>query len=227
MALNPAALKLRAKIIGALIRDARLAQNHEIETCAQAIGVNKEAFEAFELGEQPPSLPELEAIAYLLKVPLDHFWESETLANSGEDDRGNFDMQRLIELRQRMIGAMLRQARQEANITLESLSDYTEIDQAELEAFELGEHPISVPLLEVFSGLMNRSIREFFDHHGPVGQWVKRQRAMQDFIDMPLEMQEFVSKPVNRPYLELALRLSEMSVDKLRAVAEGLLEITY
>jgi len=44
---------------------------------------------------------------------------------------------------------------------------------------------------------------------------------------MPVEMQVFVSKPINRPYLELAIRLSEMSVDRLRSVAEGLLEITY
>ena len=44
---------------------------------------------------------------------------------------------------------------------------------------------------------------------------------------LPLEMQVFVSKPINRPYLELAMRLNDMSVDKLRGVAEGLLEITY
>jgi len=37
---------------------------------------------------------------------------------------------------------------------------------------------------------------------------------------------DFISKPVNRPYLQLAQRLSEMSVEKLRMVAEGLLEIT-
>jgi hypothetical protein len=43
---------------------------------------------------------------------------------------------------------------------------------------------------------------------------------------MPVDLQTFVSKPINRPYLELAQRLSEMSVDKLRSVAEGLLEIT-
>jgi hypothetical protein len=43
---------------------------------------------------------------------------------------------------------------------------------------------------------------------------------------MPSELQSFVVKPINQPYLELAQRLSEMSVEKLRAVAEGLLEIT-
>ena len=227
MALNPTALELRAKIIGALIRDARQAQGKEIENCAQAIGISSEAFQAFELGDHAPSLPELEAIAYYLNVPLDHFWETKTLAAAPDETLDTKNMERLIQLRQRMVGALVRQARLEAGIKLEAIANHTEIDQSLLEAYELGEEPIPVPLLEVFSGLLSRSIREFFDHHGPVGRWTAQQRAMHDFLEMPVELQEFISKPVNRPYVELAVRLSEMSVDRLRSVAEGLLEITY
>jgi hypothetical protein len=36
-----------------------------------------------------------------------------------------------------------------------------------------------------------------------------------------------LAAPVNRPYLELAMKLSSMSRDKLRSVAEDLLDITY
>ena len=84
-----------------------------------------------------------------------------------------------------------------------------------------------MPHLEVLSGVLNRSIREFQDMRGPVGAWNEQQRALQDFQALPSNLQLFVSKPVNRPYLELALRLSDMPVERLRAVAEGLLEITY
>ena len=45
-------------------------------------------------------------------------------------------------------------------------------------------------------------------------------------MELPAELQAFVSQPVNRPYLELAIKLSSMSSDKLRSVAEGLLDIT-
>ncbi len=62
---------------------------------------------------------------------------------------------------------------------------------------------------------------------GAVGVWNAQQRAMQNFLALPLELQLFIAKPVNRPYLDLAVRLNDMSVEKLRAVAEGLLEITY
>jgi hypothetical protein len=43
---------------------------------------------------------------------------------------------------------------------------------------------------------------------------------------MPVEMQEFITKPINRPYIEVAMKLSSLSADELRAIAEGLLEIT-
>ena len=47
-----------------------------------------------------------------------------------------------------------------------------------------------------------------------------------NFIELPIELQEFILKPVNQPYLEIAQKLSRMSVDKMRDVAEGLLDIT-
>jgi hypothetical protein len=49
---------------------------------------------------------------------------------------------------------------------------------------------------------------------------------MQKFLELSEEMQNFVRQPVNRPYIELAMKLSSMSREKLRAVAEGLLDIT-
>jgi hypothetical protein len=60
-----------------------------------------------------------------------------------------------------------------------------------------------------------------------MGKWFAQQEAAQRFLELPVELQEFVAAPVNQPYLELAQELSEMSLDKLRSVAESLLEITF
>lgn len=226
MATDTTALTLRAKIIGALIRDARLAADKQIEECAQAIGVTNVTFEMFELGKKPISLPELEGLAYYLDIPLEHFWGSQTLA-SKDGNEHNVDMGRLLGIRHRMVGALLRQARLEAHLSLEDLARHAHLDPFLLEAYELAREPIPLPQLEALSGILHRSIREFQDKYGPVGMRTAQQHALQDFCQMPLDLQIFVSKPVNRPYLELAIRLSEMSVDRLRAVAEGLLEITY
>ena len=226
MTTDTTGMTLRAKIVGTLIRDARLAADKPIKDCAQAINVSNETFEAYELGKKPISLPELEGVAYYLDVQLEHFWGTETLV-SGNGHKKSVDMEKLIQLRHRMVGAMLRQARLEANLSLEEIAQRAELDPALLEAYELAKQPVPLPQLEALCGALNRSVREFQDKHGPVGIWNEQQRAFQDFLDMPLDLQIFVSKPINRPYIELAIRLSEMSVERLRSVAEGLLEITY
>lgn len=190
------------------------------------IGVSPDQYEAYELGEGMISLPELELISYFLEAPLDHFWEKEpTIATDYPKQFSN--REQLLRLRNRMIGAMLRQARLEANLSVEDLAQQTDLAVERLQAFEMGMEPVPLAELEALCGLLNRSIREFQDEHGPVGEWNARQRALRDFMNLPLELQIFVSKPINRPYLELALRLNDMSVEKLRGVAEGLLEITY
>jgi hypothetical protein len=75
--------------------------------------------------------------------------------------------------------------------------------------------------------LVGGQIETIFDQTGPIGKWLIQQKAIDDFLQLPAELQNFVSKPINRPYLELAMKLSGMSTDKLRSVAEDLLEITY
>ena len=216
---------LRAKKLGVLIRDARLISGKSLLECARAVGVDAGKFEAYELGESSPSLPEMELLAYFLNVPLEHFWGRVTFAKSVPSEK-KFEPVQLVMLRQRMIGILIRQARIERDFTLESLAKQASISPDTLEGYEYGESSIPVPVLESLASALSRPVLEFQDRYGPVGTWSTRQHAVKGFLEMPVELQSFVTRPINRPYLELAQRLSEMSVDKLRSVAEGLLEIT-
>jgi len=224
MTANPILITIRTKKLGVLIRDARLATGKSLEECAQAVGVTPDRFEGYELGVEPPSLPELEILAYTLRVPLEHFWGNERLKKNGKVV--TLDADQVKTLRQKMIGALLRKVRVEGGITLETVASKTGLGMEKLEQYELGEAAIPIPELESISQVLNTSILEFQDRHGPVGNWFVEQKASREFKDLPVDLQGFVCKPINRPYLELAIRLSEMSVEKLRSVAEGLLEIT-
>jgi transcriptional regulator with XRE-family HTH domain len=220
-----AQITIREKKLGLLIRDARMAERRSIKECADAIGVKTGLFRAYEEGRRSPSLPELEALVYFLKIPISHFWENETISDASSPMQAE-DIARLIALRQRMIGALLRQERTNANRSIRQLAGETGISQSRLKSYELGERPISVPELEVILSVMGTRMEVFFDQSGPVGQWMGSQLSMQKFLELPEELQNFVCRPVNRPYLELAIKLSEMSREKLRSVAEGLLDIT-
>lgn len=220
-----AQITIREKKLGLLIRDARLAERRTIKECADAIGVKPGIFRAYEEGRRAPSLPELEALVYFLKVSIFQFWGDETISDLSPTLEAN-DIVRLIELRHRMIGAMIRQERTNKNISPRQIASDTGISQSRLKAYELGEKPISVPELEMILNVIGVPIESFFDQSGPVGQWLNSQRASQKFNELPEDIQIFVSQPVNRPYIELAMKLSSMSREKLRSVAEGLLDIT-
>lgn len=220
-----AALKLRAKIFGALIREARIEKGVETDKCAEAIGISTGVFEQYELGELTISLPELEGLAFFLEIPVEDFL-MEKADFSDKKDKKYPEMSRIIALRHRMVGAQLREARQAIDLDLESAARQAGLEAADLEAYELG-NAIPLPQMELLCGIYRRSVKEFLDQHGPVGAWTLQQKAARHFRDLPVDLQEFISKPINRPYLELAQRLSEISVERLRTLAEGLLEITY
>ncbi len=222
--MNNAQITIRQKKLGLLIRDARMAERRSVKECANAIGVQVGQFRAYEEGRKAPSLPELEALVFYLKIPIRQFWGSETRSDAAFTE--TVDMVKLISLRQRMIGALLRQERNKVNMSIRHLSVETGISQARLKSYELGERAVPLPELEVILTAMGSRIETFFDQSGPVGEWMNSQRAMQKFLELPEEMRDFVCQPVNRPYLELAMKLSELSREKLRSVAEGLLDIT-
>lgn len=217
---------LRSKKLGVLIRDARLALRRTIPECAKMIGVSPGIFRAWEEGRRAPSLPELEVLSFALKLPLHRFWSKETTSDDAVATE-TLNLPALIGIRQRLIGALLRREREAAGIQLGTLSKQTGIPTGRLKAYELGERPISLPELEGLLSHLEGKIENLFDQTGPIGSWLNQQNAMRDFLMLPPELQNFVCKPVNRPYIELAMKLSAMSADKLRSVAEDILDITF
>ena len=217
---------IRTKKLGVLIRDARLSARRNAQECAEAIGVRTGIFRAYEEGTKAPSLPELESLVYYLDLPLDHFW-SRQIKSTTTLPHPKLDVSRLLAIRQRKIGALLRQERMNASISIRNLADRTGIASSRIKAYELGERAIPLPELEVLVSTLGGRIESFFDNSGPIGQWMLSEETVKQFLEMPVELRQFVSVPINRPYLELAMKLSSMSRDKLRSVAEDLLDITF
>lgn len=218
-------ITIRTKKLGILIRDARLTARRSVQECAEALGSRPSVLRAYEEGLRAPSLPELETLVYYLDLPLEHFWSKEIKSGSAPR-HARLDLPKLLAVRQRKIGALLRQERMKASVSIRNLAQATGIPTARIKAFELGERPIPLPELEVLVSTLGGRIESFFDRSGPIGQWMISEETIQSFLELPIELREFVAMPVNRPYLELAMKLSNMSKDKLRSVAEDLLDIT-
>jgi len=212
---------IRSRKLGVLIRDARLAEDMTIQECSQLLEVEPGLFQAWEEGNISPSLPELEVLSYCLNIPLSHFWskktKSEAISNTNLSDLAGF-----VGIRHRLIGALLRQMREKVNISSHSFSKLSGISIRRLNAYELGEYPIPLPELESMTELLGGNIEMFFDRTGRIGLWMLQQETIQDFLKLPPELQFFICKPVNRPFLEMAMKFSDMSADTLKALVESL-----
>jgi transcriptional regulator with XRE-family HTH domain len=215
------AIQLRNKIIGLLLRDARVAAGKSMKELGDVIGLSGGTVSAIERGSNSPSLPELELLALFLNVPIDHFW-SERVVSQEPPPTASIETEALLALRHRAIGAMLRQARNERNLSQKDLSDRTGISSSRIRRYENGETPVPLPELEVMASALGYQIESFTDSSGPVGNWISKQRAEKQFEDLPTDLREFVGNAANRPYLEVAQRLSVMPVEKLRALASSL-----
>jgi transcriptional regulator with XRE-family HTH domain len=219
-------LQIRKRKLSILILDARTAARRTVEECAEAVGASVEEYQGYESGVNAPSLPQLELLSLYLKMPIDHFWGKEALASQAAT-AGPENKARSLHLRNRVIGASLRLSRTNANLSLDQLSEKTSIPEETLQKYEVGELSIPLPELELIDKALGQPIESHFDQRGPIGRLRSQQEAIQKFLDLSPEMQQFVTRPVNAPYLQLAMRMSELNVEKLRAVAESLLEITY
>jgi len=218
-------IALRTRKLGVLIRDARMAARKTVSETAKDIGISTSFLRAYEEGRKAPSLPELEVLAYYLDLPIQHFWGSQALSDDVARTE-QIDLDRLAGLRHRIIGILLRQKRLQASISIKALAVETGINPSRLTAYEMGEKAIPLPELEAILSVLGGRVESFFDKNGPVGKWMSDQEAIHEFLQLSPELRAFVCMPVNRPYLELARNLSQLSTEKLRSVAEGLLDIT-
>jgi transcriptional regulator with XRE-family HTH domain len=217
------AMILRRKMLGALIRDARQESGKTLREVSQLIGSTSAKFSSFEKGRKSISLPELEVLAYQLDIPLARFMSSGAARTA---DKPSINPPMVITLRQKMVGAMLRAHRQETDLSMKQLATRVGIPTSRIGAYERGERPVPFPVLEDLLQALGHDAAEYLEKEGPVGKWHGDRDSFEVFKALPPDLRKFLGEADNERYLRLAKRMSEISVEKLRNLAESLLDIT-
>ncbi|MFN8457375.1 MAG: helix-turn-helix transcriptional regulator [Anaerolineae bacterium] len=216
---------LRRKILGVRIRHARSSAGLNLREVGQALGIPAGIVSELELGQRDPSLPQLEVLALLFNVPISYFWADDPI----ESEKRPFPTVEAIALRQRIIGVLLRQARTEAGRSKEDVASLLEVPVSQVEAYELGSVEIPLSSLEFLAPYLKVSMDYFIDQGIPSpqnGDHVGLDQLAR-FSELPKETREFLANPANALYINIAMRLSDLSAETLRSLAEGLLEVTY
>jgi transcriptional regulator with XRE-family HTH domain len=81
-------LTIRRKIIGVLLRQARLDAGKSQKQCAEALSCSAGRISQYERGQRDVPLPELEALADFLEVPIAHFLDEQASPLSREAQKG-------------------------------------------------------------------------------------------------------------------------------------------
>jgi transcriptional regulator with XRE-family HTH domain len=218
--------QLKNKKIGALLMDARMASSRNIDECANILSLSREEYLSFEKGHIAPSVPQLEALSIYLDISLDHF-KGKSSKYEAQQTGYRKNLEKIILVRDRIIGATIRKSRTEQELSLEQLGEKTGIPAGLLENYEFGKVPVPVTELELIAEILNQDINSYYEKIDEQISEKNQQIRLNQFLELSDRLQEFVTKPINRPFLELANKLADLPVDRLRNVAEGLLEITY
>ena len=219
------ALALRRKIMAVLILGARLKAGKTKRDCAAALDMSVAAYSACEDGRHDLSLPELEMLANFLKTPVSVFFDKPERLVVEEPE---LPREQILDLRQHIIGALLRKARVERGKTPKDVADAIGVSTQRLTEYEFGAKPVPVAQLQELADVLNVSMSYFIDEGvGVIGEQELLRHQFDRFGDLPEDVRRFVANPSNLSYLRVAQRLSDMTTAQLRNIAAAILDITY
>jgi len=221
------AIAVRNKIVGILVRRARLRAGKSQKECAEFLGISPHLFATYEQGRQGPSLPHLEALAYLLEVPLASLWdENQALPEARAQEP--VPIAALVQLRTKMLAVQFRQCRHSAGLTQQQMADLLGCSTYRIFQYEAGRREISLAELEMAAEGCGQSLADLCDEAiVTLGRAELQRQLAARLEELPSDLRDFVLKPTNTLYLRIAMLLSSMKADSLRQIAETLLDITY
>jgi transcriptional regulator with XRE-family HTH domain len=220
-------IAIRNRIIGILIRRARIRAGKTQRECAEFMGCSPFIFGQYEQGQKGIGLPQLEVLAYLFDVPVASLWDDQYPEPKGAVDEP-LHLEEITFLRRKILAVQLRQCRLAAGLSQRALGELVGRSAAVISQYERGNRDIPLAELEVAAAQADKSLASFLDEETlPLSPADQDRQALAYLGEMPPEVREFVLRPSNALYLRIALLLSAMKADSLRQIAETILDITY
>jgi len=222
---KPEAASIRKKILGVLLRNARIRAGMTIKDASKATGFSTSAISDYEYGRRDLSLPQLEVLAQMYRVPITHFWSDDPFPAA--EDR-EWHVEQAMNLRRRIIGVLLLQARMDGGYSQKELAALLDCPAARITNYELGRTDIPLLELEKLADFLDAPIVYFLDQGiRPGGDQIAGTDELERLAQLPEDVRKFMLQPGNVLYVRVAMQLSDLSAEALRKIAEGLLDITY
>ncbi len=223
------AIRLRAKIVGVLIRRSRMAASLSIEDCAKCLQVSTEQISNWEYGDYLPGPPELKRLADCLKVPLSSFWQHQEpieLARCSRSSRASVENDQQLALRQRLRGGLLRAARELKGMSIQGLSDMSNIDCSLIRAYEYGERAMPPNHLRALANSLERDIDFFLAGAQDSGAILELGATTSPAPTSAEAEANHAADQKTKGIIKLAVALSQIPSEELRGIADALTAIS-
>lgn len=216
----------RRRAIGLLIRRAREVAGKTRREVAAYLGVSQAVITSVEEGRRDPSLPQIEAMAYYLRMPV--FALLDEAASAAQTTwRATIDVDEIQNLRGHIIGVRLKQARQQKGETVRQVAQAAGLPPSRVSAYELGERPIPITELEPLMRHLGLTWTDLLDIGiGPLGEAQLYHQQHAQFDALPSDVREFVADPRALHYLRVAMRLRDFPPEHIRAAGQALIDLS-
>jgi transcriptional regulator with XRE-family HTH domain len=143
---------IRHKIMGLLLRHARQRAGRSQAELAASLHMPASRYAQYEHGQREISLPELEVAAELCDVPLGFFFDDQALV---EDESVALPRVTTQQVRQKIAGTLLRQARQCAGKSQKDVAEALSIPARHVSEYESGDRDIPDSELTALASYLN------------------------------------------------------------------------
>lgn len=230
--MNSQLITIRAKKLGIRLIDLREKYHYSVDELAGYLGITPDELIDAEQGIKSLSLSRLEALAALYRLPLESILEWDVRSKTLTDQKKTYASKSAV-LHDHILAVYLKKARLAQHMTPAAFADSCGMPLEDYLQFENAEKPIPYPLLDALCSQLNLDITRMKQSKSvstpaPAPTLPAEKPAeTTPAAHLPTDLQEFIGRPSNQPYLELAKKISEYDVNRLRKIAESLLEITY
>ncbi|MDO9545875.1 MAG: helix-turn-helix transcriptional regulator [Pelolinea sp.] len=204
---------------------ARALSGKTIKECGLLLGIPTSRLINYENGKHLPSLPELESLSFLLRIPVTVFFKENGVTDFIHSPDSE-QLIKLLEIRQQIIGTKILIAREAADTTLKELSKITSIPTSRIKRYEAGTSAIPLDELIAIFEALNLKPDDFFDHDSPIGEWQNFQSKVSVFKDLPEDIKGFITDSKNLNFLRTAQALSIMGIEKFHHLSDALTDLT-
>ena len=215
---------LKLEFVANNLATARELSGKTIKECSTLLGIPTSRLKNYEQGKYVPSLPELESLSFLFRIPLSTFFEKNGI-NDFIPSPDSEQLIKLIGIRQQIIGTKIQISREAAGMTLKELSKATSIPSSRIKRYERGTASIPLDELKKFLDALELDPDEFFDHESPIGEWQNFQSKIAALSDLPPNIKEFITNSENLNFLLIAKEISKIGLQKFHGLSNALTDL--